>query len=282
MNITLNNGENLYYEKREGGEHVILLIHGNMASSAQWDLLMEQLDPAFTVYAVDLRGYGESSYHQPVHSIRDFSEDVKQLVDQLALQNFMLIGWSNGGGVAMQFAANYPEYIHKMILLSSISTRGFPAMDIDGKRIQSRDQLAADPGFNRMLEAQQMKNVDFFRTAMDQVLYSANAPSEERYQKYLTSATQQRNMLDAAYAANKFNISMVNGTGEVRHISVPVLVLWGERDRITTNEMTMEIIEDFQHAAIDFVYSPIHAGHALLVDNITVVLEEIYRFSEVK
>ncbi|WP_242698490.1 alpha/beta fold hydrolase [Bacillus sp. SD088] len=152
MNITLRNGENLFYVKKDGGEHVLLLIHGNMASSTQWDLLLEEIDPVFTVYAVDLRGYGQSTYHQPINSIKDFSDDIKQFVDQLDLKKVYLIGWSNGGGVAMQFAADYPEHVNKIVLLSSMSTRGYPALSIDSERIHSREQLVEDAGLNMLLD----------------------------------------------------------------------------------------------------------------------------------
>ncbi|WP_339282189.1 alpha/beta hydrolase [Oceanobacillus sp. FSL K6-3682] len=287
MNITLDTGENLFYVKRDGGEHVLLLIHGNMASSAQWDLLLKEIDPVFTVYAIDLRGYGQSTYHQPVNSIKDFSDDIKQLVDQLDLKTFSLLGWSNGGGVAMQFAIDYPDYVQKIVLLSSMSTRGYPAFNTEGKRIHSREQLVKDPGLNRMLDAQKMNNQAFFRSAMDQVLYSVNQPNEEQYQKYLTSATQQRNILDAAYAANVFNISTVSngvadGTGEIRNLAAPILVIWGKNDLIVSEIMTLEIIEDLQEAGIDFRYASVNAGHALLIDNLEVVLKETYTFLNLK
>lgn len=132
-----------------------------MASSAQWDLLLEEIDPAFTVYAVDLRGYGQSSYDQPINSIKDFSEDIKQFVDQLDLQKFYIMGLSNGGGVAMQFASDYPDHIQKILLLSSMSTRGYPAFNTDGERIRFREQLIEDPGLNMMLDAQRTNNQAF-------------------------------------------------------------------------------------------------------------------------
>ncbi|CAG9623121.1 alpha/beta fold hydrolase [Sutcliffiella rhizosphaerae] len=148
MNIKLNNGETLSYLKRQGGGHVVLLIHGNMASSVQYDLLLEKMDSIFTIYAVDLRGYGNSTYHKSINSMRDFSEDLKQFVDQLDLKKVYLIGWSNGGGVAMQFATDYPEHVNKMVLLSSMSTRGYPAFTADGERIHLRDQLVTAPKYH--------------------------------------------------------------------------------------------------------------------------------------
>ncbi|WP_260412499.1 alpha/beta fold hydrolase [Alkalihalobacillus sp. TS-13] len=158
MKTTLDNGETLSYKIRPGGACNLVLLHGNMASSDQWDLLMEDLDPRYTVYAVDLRGYGKSTYHTSIQSISDFSKDLKLFTDELGLKSFHLMGWSNGGGVAMQFAADYPEIVEKLILLASMSTRGYPLYDPDGERVQTKEQIVLDTGLNMMLDAQRKIN----------------------------------------------------------------------------------------------------------------------------
>jgi|SRR5690625_321603 len=283
MKITLNNGETIAYKKRPGGACNLLLIHGNMACSDQWDLLMDHLHPKYTVYALDLRGYGESTYHSPINSISDFSRDIKLFIDDLGLKSFHLMGWSNGGGAAMQFAADYPERVEKLILLASMSTRGYPIYNKDGVRVYTKEQVMSDDGLNMMLEAQRNKNKAFFKTAMDQLLYSRNKPHEERYEKYLVSAMNQRNIIDIAYAASKFNISTGSngagdGSGDIKRIIAPVLVLWGKNDVITTEQMTLEIINDMKDAGIDVTYSSLSAGHAVLIDNLEAVLMDIDKF----
>ena len=124
--IQLANGETMAYRKRSGGGHPLVLVHGNMTSSKHWDILMDALDEKYTIYALDLRGFGESSYLKPITAIKDFSDDVKLFVDALQLQSFDMIGWSTGGAVCMQFAANYPGHCQRLILLASASTRGYP------------------------------------------------------------------------------------------------------------------------------------------------------------
>jgi pimeloyl-ACP methyl ester carboxylesterase len=283
MEITLNNGENLAFQVLPGGASILVLIHGNMASSDQWDLLMDRLDPAYTVYAVDLRGYGKSSYHSPIHSIADFSEDLKLFTDALGLKSFHLMGWSNGGGVAMKFAADYPDRVEKLILLASMSTRGYPALDADGERLRTKDQIELDPGLNMLQSAVKHKNKNLFKSAMDQLLYSKNQPDEKRYDKYLENALNQRNLMDAAHAANQFNISnepneAAAGTGEIKNIKAPVLVLWGKNDLLTSEQMTLEIINDMKNSDIDVNYTVLPAGHAALIDHLEGVIDEVERF----
>lgn len=72
--VALPNGEILAYRERPGTGPCILLLHGNMGSSALWEPFVEQFESACHLIAVDLRGYGESTYHHPIETMRDFSE----------------------------------------------------------------------------------------------------------------------------------------------------------------------------------------------------------------
>lgn len=77
--VTLANGESITYRERAGGKRILVLVHGNMTSSKHWDLLMDALDDSFTVIALDMRGFGGSTYHTRVNGIKDFSNDLKIL-----------------------------------------------------------------------------------------------------------------------------------------------------------------------------------------------------------
>ncbi|WP_326998782.1 alpha/beta fold hydrolase [Cohnella kolymensis] len=124
--VLLSNQETMGYREREGGDEVILLVHGNMTSSKHWDVVMENLDSRFKVYAVDMRGFGISTYHNRIRDLADFTADLKLFTDAMGLTSFHLAGWSTGGGVCMQYAADYPEQVKKLILMASMSTRGYP------------------------------------------------------------------------------------------------------------------------------------------------------------
>ena len=124
--VELPNGETLGYREREGGHELVVLVHGNMTSSKHWDILLEQMPEEYKLYALDLRGFGSSTYHQPINSLKEFSDDLKLFVDALQLRDFTLVGWSTGGGVSMQYSADYPEHVKKLVLLASASTRGYP------------------------------------------------------------------------------------------------------------------------------------------------------------
>jgi pimeloyl-ACP methyl ester carboxylesterase len=149
--VELPNGETIGYREREGGDKVVLLVHGNMISSKHWDLVFENMDETYKLYALDLRGQGVSSYNKPITSLKDFSEDLKLFVDMLGLQKFSLVGWSMGGGVSMQFAADYPDYVEKLVLVASLSTRGYPLYKVNEygqpvwtERLKTKEEIAQD------------------------------------------------------------------------------------------------------------------------------------------
>lgn len=288
-NVELSNGETLTYRKREGGDELVLLIHGNMTSSKHWDLLMESMDERFTIYAVDMRGFGESTYNKRITSIKDFSDDIKLFVDALELKDFTIIGWSTGGNVSMQFCADYPDYSKKLVLFASGSTRGYPfySSNADGtpdltKRLATIEQIEQDPV--KTIPMQQMydtQNRDGLKFVWNSVIYTQNQPDEARYEQYVDDMLTQRNLADVYHALNTFNISAVDnvvarGTNQVKDIHIPIFVLYGDRDFVVTGAMTTEIIEDFAGRAQ--IMKLVNCGHSPLVDCLDETKEAIEEF----
>lgn len=287
--VTLSNGETLSYRKRSGGEELVVLIHGNMTSSKHWDLLLEAMDERFTIYAVDMRGFGESTYHKRITSIKDFSDDIKLWVDALNLKKFTIIGWSTGGNVAMQFCADYPGYAEKLVLFASGSTRGYPFFgpNADGtpdftNRLQTIEQIEQDPV--KTIPMQQMydtKNREGLKFVWNSAIYTHSQPDQARYEDYVDDMLTQRNLADVYHALNIFNISDIDnevakGTNQVKDITIPTLILYGDRDYVVPEMMTNEIIADFNgHAQIQKIEN---CGHSPLVDNLTVTKKMIEQF----
>jgi pimeloyl-ACP methyl ester carboxylesterase len=113
-----------------GPEHgpTVVLIHGNVSSSAFWEPLIEALAGRFRVIAPDLRGYGatEAAPTDATRGVRDFSDDLHALLEALAVTGPVhLLGWSAGAGVAMQFTIDHPTRVAGLVLESPVSPFGF-------------------------------------------------------------------------------------------------------------------------------------------------------------
>ena len=111
------------------GNIPLILVHGNCSSSHFFQdfMLALALNDHYSIYAPDMRGYGDSEV-LPVdgtRGVRDFSDDLNAFVDALDLNAFHLLGWSLGGNVVMQYAIDHPGKIRSITLESPGSPFGF-------------------------------------------------------------------------------------------------------------------------------------------------------------
>ncbi|WP_438503643.1 intracellular short-chain-length polyhydroxyalkanoate depolymerase [Ectobacillus ponti] len=286
--VVLPNGETIAYRKAGSGEQIVMLVHGNMTSSKHWDVLMERLQDEYTIYAPDLRGFGASTYQQPISSLKEFSEDVKQFADALGLQRFSIAGWSTGGGIGMQFAIDYPERVEKLVLIESVGIQGYPILKKDaagqpvlGEFLTTKEEIAADPvQVAPVLQALQNRDKEFYRALWNLVIYTHKQPEPDHYEEYLEDMLTQRNLVDVDYALATFNISeehngVVAGTGEVRKLNAPTLVIQGARDYVVPPAMGEGIAKAVPQA--EYVLLP-DCGHSPLVDCLDALVNTINSF----
>jgi pimeloyl-ACP methyl ester carboxylesterase len=105
---------------RTAGEGpVVLLIHGMAGSAATWKQVMPRLSERFTVVAPDLLGHGRSDKPAGDYSLGSFASQLRDLLVVLGHERTTVVGQSLGGGVAMQFAYQYPERCERLVLVGS-------------------------------------------------------------------------------------------------------------------------------------------------------------------
>lgn len=286
--VALSNGETIAYQEAGNGTEILVLIHGNMTSSQHWDLVIEQLQDSYHIYALDLRGFGFSTYHHPIDSLNEFAEDVKLFVDELQLKKFSLVGWSMGGGVAMQFAAAYPMNVNKLILVESVGVKGYPSFkkDINGQPIVSnllktKEEIAKDPvQIAPVVQALKQKDKQYYRNIWNLLIYTHHQPSPDRYEKYLNDMLTQRNFVDVNYGLVTFNISdehngVVAGNGDMNRIQVPTLVLQGNRDYVVPKVVGEELAKHLPNAKLVVLEN---CGHSPFIDCLEAFINEVTEF----
>jgi pimeloyl-ACP methyl ester carboxylesterase len=97
----------------------ILLIHGITASSASWEVVGPMLARRHTVLAPDLLGHGESAKPRGDYSMGAYASGVRDLAVTLGVGPATIVGHSLGGGIAMQFAYQFPARSERLALVSS-------------------------------------------------------------------------------------------------------------------------------------------------------------------
>lgn len=125
----------------------VVLVHGNVSSSIFWQPTMLALPGDVRAIAVDLRGFGDSPT-LPVDAtrgVRDFSDDVAAVLDALGVTGADVVGWSMGGGIAMQLTIDRGDLVRTLTLVSPVSPYGFGGTG-DGGRLLSGEWAGTGGG----------------------------------------------------------------------------------------------------------------------------------------
>lgn len=103
-----------YFELGEG--FPLILLHGNGEDAGYFVHQMEPFAKHFRVIAIDTRGHGQTPRGNAPFTIRQFAEDLLGFMDQQSIEKAHILGFSDGGNIAMVFAMAHPERVEKLIL----------------------------------------------------------------------------------------------------------------------------------------------------------------------
>jgi pimeloyl-ACP methyl ester carboxylesterase len=215
---------------RAGSGPAILLIHGIGDSSDTWRPVLEELAEHHTVIAPDLLGHGRSEKPRADYSIAAYANGMRDLLSVLEIDRVTVIGHSLGGGVAAQFAYQFPDRCERLVLVGSGGV---------GRSVSPLLRIAAVPGAEFLMPLFGLPPVRtasriaaemlrLFNTALgrdtEEVLAVFDAlPNTEARQAILRTLRsgvdwkgQVITMLDRAYLAE----------------GIPTKIIWGRRDAI--------------------------------------------------
>jgi pimeloyl-ACP methyl ester carboxylesterase len=105
--------------RQAGWGPVLVLIHGITGSSDTWEEVIEPLAERYTVVAPDLLGHGQSAKPRGDYSLGAYASGIRDLLAALGHDRATVVGHSLGGGIAMQFAYQFPERCERLVLVSS-------------------------------------------------------------------------------------------------------------------------------------------------------------------
>jgi len=172
------NGLNMYYEVHGNGDPVVLLHGSFMTITNNWTQWIGELSKTRKVIAVEMQGHGRTADIQRDFSYENLADDVAALLDHLKIPSADLIGYSMGGGVAMQCAIRHPEKVRKVVCISAFFRRdglvqealdAFPQLTAEtfqGSPIETEYKKLSPtpdefPNFVKRVVAIQLKPYDF-------------------------------------------------------------------------------------------------------------------------
>ena len=105
----------LHYIEQGQGKPLILL-HGNGENCDYFEHQIQYFSNQYHLFAIDTRGHGQSPRGEQPFTIKQFAEDLHDFMDEKGIEKAILLGFSDGGNIALTFGLKYPERIDKLIL----------------------------------------------------------------------------------------------------------------------------------------------------------------------
>jgi non-heme chloroperoxidase len=215
----------LYYEDHGSGQPIVL-IHGYPLSSASWEKQIPVLLQAgYRVIAYDRRGFGKSSQPTAGYNYDTFSEDLQKLISHLNLKNFVLVGFSMGGGEVARYIGRYgSKEVSKAVIISGVP----PYLLKTGDNPEGVDESV----FKGIEKAVASDRYAFF-TEFFKNFYNVDAYLGKRVSQEAVQASWNV----ASIASATASLACVPSWHEdfrkdVAKIDVPTLVIHGDADRI--------------------------------------------------
>ena len=193
------NGIDYYYAIYGSGEP-LLLLHGGLSQIEGFGPNLARFAQSRQVIGVDLQGHGRTPLGDRPISLIDIGNDMAGLVKKLGYDRVDVLGYSMGGGVALQFAIQHPERVRRLVLVSTPYAQ-------DGFYPEMLPQQAALSA----AMAEQMKGTPIYKS------YAAVAPHPEEFPKLLDEM--------GAYMRKPYDWS-----ADVRKLPMPVMLIYGDSD----------------------------------------------------
>ena len=213
----------------QGEGEALLLIHGMAGSSQTWRAIMPQLAKKYRVIAPDLLGHGQSSKPRTDYSLGAFAVGLRDLLDELGVESATIVGHSLGGGVAMQFLYQHPDYCRRLVLISSgglgpdvgwiLRLLAAPGAELVMPLIAPTPVLRAGNSVRRWLSSMGLRSP---RGAEIWNAYSSFSDRQTRdaFLRTLRSVVDYRGQ--SVSALNRLNLRE----------DLPTMAIWGEQDAI--------------------------------------------------
>lgn len=100
----------------QGGGKPLILLHGNGEDGSYFKHQINCFSADYRVIAIDTRGHGQSPRGEKPFTIIQFAEDLHDFMDEKGIAKAILLGFSDGGNIALTFALKYPERVERMIV----------------------------------------------------------------------------------------------------------------------------------------------------------------------
>lgn len=197
------NGLNMYYETHGTGRPLILL-HGGLSETGGWSQILPALAADRQVIGVDLQGHGRTADIDRPMSFEQMADDIATLINYLGFNNTDILGYSLGGGVALQTTIRHPELIRKLVVISTV--------------------CKSDGWYPEIRAAMQSMNVEAAKAMVGSPLYQAYTKIAPIPEDWSLLVTKMGRLVSQDYDWSK----------DMKAIKPPTMIVIGDADNVRT------------------------------------------------
>ncbi len=241
----------LNFIEEGAGKITLVFLHYFGGSAQSWSFVVKELKKYFRCIAIDLCGFGNSHSPSKQLSVKDSADDVIGLIKHLQLENYVLIGHSMGGKIALSIAAGKPENLQSLIL------------------------IAPSPPTPEPMSAKARKDLlnTFGKPEAIKKLIKKNTvqPLEENIFK--DTVADHLKVTSVAWSGWVQQGSLEDISSEMPEINVPVFVISSSFDpNFPTSFLKKELLQYFSYASFHEIAG---AGHLLPVEVPSLIVKSI-------
>lgn len=244
-------GWRIHYTVRGEGSPVVM-IHGFLDSLQTWRRNADVLARNHRVYAIDVLGFGSSDrVREPIYTLKQQAALLKEFFDAHQIEKADVIGHSMGGALALQYAYDFPDSVHKLVLIAP-ATYLYNAFPRNGFKAVPRPITRGVLGIYEKMQGDRANPV--------RLAYGDPELITEDSIQIRNRMMHVRGQHDALISMSKSKRE-ANVPRELHKIDVPTLIVWGKKDRIVPASHATKHLRAMPNARLEWIESAGHLPH---------------------
>ena len=259
--VRLKTGVRLHYaEQGDPAGPAIILLHGYTDSWFSFSRVLPSLDVRYHVYALDLRGHGDSDRPASGYQLTDFAADVSAFMDEKGIKRATVVGHSMGSFVAQRVAIIAPERVERLILIGSATT------------LRNETVLDLQRSVNALNDPVPVRFVREFQASTVYQPLPAEFMNRVVGESLKVPARVWRATMDGFFVPEQ----------RLARITAPTLILWGDRETIFSRSEQDSLVKMLANAELKVYRETGHALHWEQPEQFVKDVEQFIRRSETK
>lgn len=257
-------GWRIHYTVHGQGTPVVM-IHGFLDSHKTWRRNIESVAQNHRVYAIDVLGFGSSDrVRDPIYTLKQQAGFLKEFFDAQNIEKADVVGHSMGGATSLQFAYDFPDSVHKLVLIAPATYLydAFPRNGLAGvPRSVSRGVL----GIYERMQGDRANPVKLAYGDPERITQD----SIDIRNRMMRAKGQHDALISMSKSRREANVPQ-----ELNQVKVPTLIIWGEKDRIVPKHHAHRHLRALPNARLEWIETAGHLPHEEMPEAVNRLLLE--------